>query len=178
MHIPPALDAFKRTRDETEIAFRRNPASFDLFHDLASMNDRLGDGRLTADLFTEIAEIDHASAQDLYHVAEPCLIAAGQFHACCPFLNPKKRIELATDRYHMTKRFEESRPQRDIPLPSIARTHFIRNIATLVGLLVLNDRAEEARTVYNDALGIMDDDEFRTTMDAAMTGHFPERRAR
>ena len=77
----------------------------------------------------------------------------------------------------MRKRFEETRPQREIPIPPIARTHFIRNVATLVGLLVLNNREEEAQTAYSDALNVMDDDEFRTILDAAMTGHFPNRRA-
>jgi hypothetical protein len=175
---PPALDAFKRKRDETETAFRYNTSCFDLFQDLASMNDRLGDGIRTTDLFSHVAETDHANAQTLYPVAEPYLIAEGRFHACGRFLDPHTRIESAADRYRMTKRFEQTRLQRKIPIPPIARIHFIRNVATLVGLLVLNNRSEEATTAYNDALNVIDDDEFRTIMDAAMTGHLPERRPR
>src|SRR6188508_1708481 len=47
---PPARGAFIRTRDEAEAAFRRDPSSLELFHDLAFFNERLGDGARTADL--------------------------------------------------------------------------------------------------------------------------------
>jgi hypothetical protein len=175
---PPARDAFIRTRDETEQAFRKNPSEFDLFHDIASMNDRVGDGIRTADLFATVAAIDQGNAQQLYHVAEPYLIAAGRFHACAPFLEPKKQIELAAKCYRVSKQHEESRPDGGFPVPKLARTHYIRNVATLVGLLVLNDRVDDARTTYSDALVIIDDDEFRSIMDAAMSGHLPESRPR
>lgn len=175
---PPALDAFKRIRDRTEIAFQHNSSSLELFCDLASMNDRLDDESRTAELFAQVAKADHESAKKLYHVAEEYLIAASDFHACGPFLDPPKRIELATDRYRMMKRLEESRVQSKIPIPRTSRTHFIRNVGTLVGLLVLNDRSEEATTAYRRALNVIDDDEFRSVMDAAMTGHLPERHSR
>src|SRR3954454_11350281 len=41
---PPARAALIRTRDETEAAFRADPSSFKLFHDLAALNRNLGDG--------------------------------------------------------------------------------------------------------------------------------------
>jgi hypothetical protein len=142
----PAHDAFIRTRNETEAAFRESPYDFDLFHDVASMNDRLGDGIRTADLF-----------------------------ANGPFLDPGRQVELAAQRYGVLKHHEESRPVGDIQL---ARKLYIRDAATLVGLLALNDRAEDARSAYNAALRVLNDDDFRTVMDAAMTGHLPERRPR
>jgi hypothetical protein len=55
---PPARAAFIRTRDETEAAFRSEPSSFELFHDLAALNRDLDDGPRTADLFVSTARAD------------------------------------------------------------------------------------------------------------------------
>ena len=175
---PPARDAFIRTRDETEQTFVKDTSDFDAFHDVASMNHWLGDGIRTADLFETVAAIDQDNAQTLYHIAQPSLIAAGRFHECAPFLEPKERMERAAHCYRISKRHEESRPDRGFAVPKLARTHYIREVATLVALLVLNDRVDDARTAYSDALAIIDDDEFRTIIDAAMSGHLPESRPR
>jgi hypothetical protein len=171
---PPARDSFVRARDETEEAFRKNPSDFDLFHDVASMNDLLGDGIRTADLFGFVAGEDQAKAQHLYHVAEPHLIGAGRYRTCAPFLDPKRRMEIAERCYRVSKRIEDSRPTRGFPVPKLARTHYIRNVATLVGLLVLNDRVDDARKAYNASLAVINDDDFRTIMDVAMSGHLPD----
>jgi hypothetical protein len=175
---PPARDAFIRTRDETELAFRQNLCEFDMFHDVASMNHWLGDGIRTADLFATVAATDQDKAQVLYQIAEPSLIAAGRFRECAPFLEPKRRMESAARCYQISKQHEESRRDLDPPVPKLARTHYIRNVATLVGLLVLNDGVDDARAAYSEALSIIDDGEFRQIMDAAMSGHLPEARLR
>jgi hypothetical protein len=109
----------------------------------------------------------------LYHVAEPYLIAAGRYHECGPFLDPAKRVQLAADCYHLTKQHEESRPEHDIAIPKVAGSHFTRNVATLTALLIMDNRVGDAKGVYDSALRIMSDEEFRNVMDAAMTGHLP-----
>lgn len=171
---PPARDAFVLVRDRTEAAFRQDYPNFNLFHDIASLNERLGEGIRTADLFTSVAASDHSAAQLLYHVAEPHLVAAGRFHACEPFLNPVRRMSLAAECYRLSKNFEDARPERGIPIPKLARKHYSQNVATLVALLVLNDRPHDADAAYKTALQVLDDPEFRLIMDAAMTGHLPD----
>jgi hypothetical protein len=73
-------------------------------------------------------------------------------------------------RYRVTKHREE--------LPKEARLRYIQDVGTLVALLVINDRARDASMVYDAALGVVNDVDFRTIMDAAMTGHLPDRRPR
>jgi hypothetical protein len=175
---PPARDSFIFTRNQTEAAYRLDPSNFDLFTDVAVLNDHLGDGNRTADFFSHVAESDHRAAQRLYHVAEPYLIAAGLFQTCEPFLNSDWRMSIAAESYRLSRKFEESRPECDIPIPRFAREHYVQDIATLVALLVLNNRVEDANTAYNAALRVLNDDEFRTIMDAAMTGHLPDYRSR
>ena len=172
----PAREEFIRTRDETEQAVLETPSSFDLFHDVAAMNNRLGDGSRTANLFETITAINPDQAPRLYRLAEPYLIAAGRFRQCAPFLNPKRRIELATSSYRTTKRLEDSRSRSELRIPKMARTHFIHDVATLVVLLVINDRADDALSACGDAFKVLDDDDIRTIMNAALSGHLPAHR--
>ena len=84
----PAGDAFVQTRNATEAAFRQN-LDFDLFNELASLNQQLGDEMRTADLFTEVANSDEDAAGRLYHVAERYLIGNGRYHECGPLQRPE-----------------------------------------------------------------------------------------
>lgn len=172
---PPAYDALVQTRDEAETTFRDDPSNFELFHDLASLNARLGEGVRTADLFVNVAQKDHATAQPLYHLAEDDLVSAGRYHTCGPFLDPRRRLAMAARCYRIATEHKASRPH-GIPIPRVARRHYVKNIATLVALLALNDRGKEAKTAYRAALRVLDDENFRRIMDAAVTGHFPDRR--
>jgi len=176
--FPPARDAYIQTRDETESALRADWSNFDLFRDVAYLNRHLGDEIRTADLFAYVATRDHATAQRLYHVAERDLIAVGRYRDCGPFLDSPRRIELAAECYRMSRQFEESSPQRKVPIPKLARKQYMQNVATLVALLALNDRKVEAHQTREDAYRVLDDDDFRAIMDAAMTGHLPDRRLR
>lgn len=170
---PPAREALIRTRDEAEAAFRADNSNFELFHELSALNERFGESTRTADLFEGVARKDHAAAVRLYHVAERSLIAAERYRACGPFLDPARRMNMAEDCYHMTKEYEESRPEFDIPIPKFAQRDYAQDVATLAALLVLNDRAEDAKSVYDTALRIVNGDDFRATMDAAMSGKMP-----
>jgi hypothetical protein len=170
---PPARAAFAQTRDETEAAFRGDSSRFELFHDLAALNEHLGDGERTADLFVRTARDNPAVAKALYRVAEPFLIAVGRYDACGPFLDPPERMQLAADRYEMTRSREEARSGDERAPPPLARSFYTHDVATLVGLLALNHRPEEAKSAQAQALTVLDDEEFRGLLDAAITGHLP-----
>jgi hypothetical protein len=169
---PPALTAFVRTRDETEAAFRANSQDFHLFHDLAALNRSLGQGARTADVFISAMQGGQALAQSLYSVAQPYLIAIGRYDVCGRFID-SNQIEEAAHCYKIEKDFEDNRPSDDDQPPKTARRFFIEEVATLVGLLVLNQRAEVAHRVREQALAVLDDAEFRTMLRAALCGHLP-----
>lgn len=163
-HYKPALDAIIYTRDETEAAFRENPTDFQLFHDLASLNARLDAGDRTARLFMEIAAENPDAAAHLYRVAESHLIEIGELGACAPFLDPDERLALAAECYELSCEFEDSCAEREPPIPRSARREYVRDVATLAALLVLNGRLEDANGVYAKSLSVVDDEDFRMTM--------------
>jgi hypothetical protein len=169
----PARAALIRTRDETEAAFRSNPSNFELFHELSALNRELGDGLRTADLFVSTARTDHAAASRLYHVAEPFLIAVGRYDACGPFLDPAKRMQRAADAYKMMSKWEEAKQAEEHASPPVARSFYMHDVATLIGLLFLNNRTKEADEASAQALVVLDDEEIRVLLAAAMSGHLP-----
>jgi hypothetical protein len=170
---PPAEAAFLRTRDETEAAFDADPANFNLFHDLASMNGYIGEGLRTADMFGRVARQSHSAAESLYRVAEPFLIAAERYEECGPFLNPEQQLLSARESYQVLSSLEDRIPPGEDQPPKLARIIYMRNVSTLVALLVLNRRPEDAARVRVEALEVVSDDEFEEELDAAMTGQLP-----
>lgn len=170
---PPAMAAFRRTRDETESAFRGEPSNFELFHDLAALNGHLGDGVRTADLFLDVARDDPATAARLYRVAEPFLIAVGRYDACGPFLDPPQRMWIAAESYGVLKGMEEADEPSANRVPKLARVMYMHAVATLVALLALTQRAEEANRTRDEGLAVLDDEEFRGLLNEALTGHLP-----
>jgi hypothetical protein len=188
---PPAQAALIRTRDQTEAAFRNEPFRFELFDELAALNGFcLGEGARTAALFVEVAAYDHELAQELYRAAEPYLIAAGRFKACGPFLDPHARMKLAADQFNdevmrayddELSRLEEemdremcgTTPKVELQIPKTAHKRYVDDIATLIGLLVQNQRVVEANRVHAEALALIGESVFRWDLDAALRDRVP-----
>ncbi len=170
---PSARAALTRTRDETEAAFQGKPSSFELFDDLAALNEYLGDAVRTADLFVRTARDNHAVAKWLYRVAEPFLIAAGRYDVCGPFLDPPTRMRHAADAYERLRSREEAWRADEHAPPHLARSFYMHDVATLVGLLSINHRMKEADEASAQAVAVLDDEEFRALLGAAMSGQLP-----
>ena len=168
----PAMVAFTDTRDRTEVQFRLDYASYDLFADISSMNERLGTEQRTAGLFCDAAANYHDRATRYYHVAERSLVACGCYRECAPFLECDKRFRLAVDVYRMSLE-RESRPRQGRPLPKTALKRFTNNVATLIALLSVNDRLPDAESVRDRASRILNSQDFLDTLNSAVAGHFP-----
>ena len=170
---PPALEAFIRLRDELEQRCRDNHGDFESFHDVSAFNRYLGDGRRTIDLFMEIAAEYPGNAKRIYHVAERLLVAAGMYQQCAPFLEWEKRVDRSISAYKIELKLEASWEESDVAPPAFARRHFEANSATIVALLSLNGRRDEAEQVRDRVLDVLDDAAIRGTLELAMSGHFP-----
>ncbi|MEX0727022.1 MAG: hypothetical protein WEB58_13220 [Planctomycetaceae bacterium] len=171
--FPPALDALYATRDESINKVFEESNCFPWFHEMASINRTLNEFDHTAEIFKRVFSSRPECAESLYHVAEPSLIKAGEFALCGQFLDPAKRIEQASESYRLLQDLEKRRSIEPFPVPPICRKRFVEEVTTLVTLLVLNNRHEEAQSSCSRALETFDDDEFRLSLDTAMTGHFP-----
>jgi hypothetical protein len=163
---PPAKEAFRRVRDETEALFAINPKNYNVFFELAMMNNFLGDWMRTADLFSQAAREHPKEAKVMYVNAELSLVATGRFQECGPFLDTR-RLQYAQECYLISLDMAKEDPS----FGPHARRGFIEDVTKLVGLLVLNHREEDAQWVCDEALKVMDDEEFRQKLSIAKTGH-------
>ena len=169
---PPAQEAMEKTRDQAEKEFETS-LGYHVFCDLVALNDNLGEESRTVAAFKKAAAENHEAAVGIYHVAERRLVAAKCYSSCAPFLETKERLKRDCESYSFMKQHEESRPENQgRPLPKLARKFFTKNVATLVALLVLNDRIDDARIAYETALETIGDEDFRSVLDAAMAGQF------
>ncbi|QEF99066.1 hypothetical protein Mal15_31250 [Stieleria maiorica] len=171
---PPALEAFTRLRDELEQRCRDKSGDFESFHDVSAFNHYLGDDRRTIGLFMEIAGEHPDNAKRIYHVAEELLVADGMYQQCAPFLEWEQRVDTSISAYKIGLKHEESWKDSDVSPPRFARRNFETNSATIVALLSLNGRRDEAEQVRNRVLDVLDDVAFRDTLELAMSGHFPD----
>ncbi|MDA0832754.1 MAG: hypothetical protein O2955_10060 [Planctomycetota bacterium] len=170
---PPALEAFVTTRDEAAKKVFEATNSFKSFHELTALNRKLKEFDHTVNVFKKVVESRPDQAKHLYHAAEPALIKSGEFALCGMFLDPIHRLKQASECYSFSQDFEKRRPRGIFPIPDTSRKHFVENITTLVMLLVLNNRKDEAHRVRYFALETLDDEDFRLSLDTAMSGHFP-----
>lgn len=168
----PAMDAFLEIRNRTEERFRLDYASYDLFADISSMNQRTSDEQRTVDLFCEAASKSHALADRYYHVAERSLVACGRYRECTPFLDVDKRVQHAVNVYHMSLE-RESKPREGRPLPKTALKHFTNDVATLTALLAVNDMLPVAVSVRDRVSKVVTSQDFLETLNSAVAGHFP-----
>ncbi|PHS03170.1 MAG: hypothetical protein COA78_18930 [Blastopirellula sp.] len=171
---PAAMDAFIKLRDDTEKTYRANSGDFESFLEVSSLNRFLDNNRRTVDLFMEISRDAPENAMRIYHIVEEALVAEGMYQECAPFLEWKNRMEISISGYKIGLEVEEEFEQDESCSPKSARKHFQNNTATLVALLSLNTRREEAEQVRELSLAVLDDNEFRIVLERALAGLFPE----
>jgi hypothetical protein len=171
---PPALKAFIKLRDQLEQKCRDNHGDFESFHDVSAFNRYLSDNRRTIDLFMDIAAEYPDNAKLIYHVAERLLVAEGMYQQCAPFLDWEQRIDTFISAYTIGLKHEESWEEWDVSPPKFARQNFETSSATIVALLSLNGRRDEAEQVRDRVLEVLDDAAIRGTLELAMSGQFPD----
>lgn len=169
---PPALDALQKLRDNAETACRDDRSNREIFLDLSSLNELLGDSVRTANTFETIAAADPEAAKAVYDIVERALIAAGRYEACSPFLDPPARVSVAAANYRGLVEFAASQPGSD--LAAATRFGFTFDVATVIALLVRLGRTEEAAQAKAEGLEVLNDEEFRAELESAMAGEFPE----
>ena len=169
----PALAKLVETRNKAATDYLESGFSFEAFHDLAGLNRVLDEPQKTAEAFLVAHQHDREAATSIYHVAQPALIAAGEFEVCGHYLDPEPQLERARGIYRRKLEWERERAKSDPCPPPTARRAFVREATTLIALLVKNDRSDEARRAASLALVELDDDEFNADLDSALAGNVP-----
>jgi hypothetical protein len=172
---PPALEALTKTRDDALVDLKRNADSktaFEAFSDFESINRQLGEESWTARVFADLLDTKHpTTAQRLYHVARPALLRAKEYQLCGKYLRPEEDWLSAAHIYQLNKRFaEQGMPE----LTEFSEKSFTNEVATLLALLVVNGRQNEAEKIAQKARLEWDSPTFHAALDSALGGSVPD----
>jgi hypothetical protein len=177
---PPAMDALKKTRDDALKEFRRDPdggGAFDLFHDFASLNEVLGDESRTVKAFVELDATHQSAAESVFNVAREALIKAKNYKLCGKYVRPDRDWLYAALSHQAAEQSDTSLcPEAGAIQERLLKRLFTREVATLLALLAINGRNEEAERIAQKARLEWDDPDFRAAIDSALAGVMPEQR--
>jgi len=166
----PAMVALKEERELAKTKVLKGEDAFASFHDYTAFNRVLKDEPATKTLFAEVEKQRPADAEKIYRLAEPELIRAKDYKSCGKYLKPTQDYGRLLTAFSL---------RNSLPMESHRRRfeeNFTSGCATLVGLLVLNDRKDEAKEFADKAKQAWDDDAHRKVIDDALAGKLPEPR--
>jgi hypothetical protein len=172
---PPALEKLKTIRDEAAKKVRkadREPKAFEIFHDFAAINEELKEEAKTTELFVWLDAHKPQAAERAFGVAEPALIQSKQYRLCGKYINPDRSFAEIVRLYQLDKQMSKN-PKFGEHLREHSERTFSNSTATLVALLVLNDRKTDALRIAEKALKEFDDAEFKQALEKAKKGELP-----
>jgi hypothetical protein len=169
---PPAMAALKAARDAAQRNVLEGAPGFDAFADFAALNRTLGEERLTRDVFVQLDRDGSRFAAAAFHTAQPALIKHKEYELCLKYVRPNEALARAVSIYQMhQKKLAEKRFE---PLANFADRSFTNSVATIVGLLAVNGRNEEAAQIARDAKKEWKDEAFHAAIDDALQGNVPK----
>lgn len=170
---PPARVKMRDVRDEAETTVKAGGKVREAFHDFRALNDVLGEPGKTIELFTWLDAEAPDEAKTVFDLARAALIRGGRFALCGGYLDDDYGFKCRVAGYQQNMRLAED-PKFGGDLRDFGIRHFSNETATLVALLVLNDRSEEAATIAAEALERVADPSFRQQLEEAAQGTVPE----
>jgi hypothetical protein len=170
---PPAKAKLIEIRDEAEKKVTSGEDIRESFHDVESINSVLGEDKKTAALFGSLDKKDGKVAAQVFDVARPALIRAGQIKMCSKYVDAKNDYPRLVQMYREHLKLAAD-PKFGQNLKEFGQQSFSNGVATLVALLAVSDRKAEAETIATDAKTVWSDKAFADVLDKALKGNVPE----
>lgn len=178
---PPALVELRRIRDDLQEHIRNDKKARaedvrPAFNESAAINKALGDDARTVALFLWLDANRAPLAKVAYDLAEGALIAAGEYAVCGRYLDDTAFPRLLSTRQ---KSMTEATAAGRLPPDELHRyNEFVERVfalrtATLVALLVRNNRKAEAQQIVLSAEKVRGDAAFRQQLANALKGEVP-----
>jgi hypothetical protein len=169
---PPAKVKLIEARDEAEKKVTNGENLVPSFHDVASINSVLGEHQRMVALFKTLETKDAASAAQVFDLARPDLIKAGEIQLCGKYVDPVKDYPRLVTLYHENEKLAAD-PRFGEHHKLFGQQSFSNGVATLVALLAASDCKSDAEKIAGEAKNVWDDKGFAAELDKALTGKVP-----
>ncbi|MCC7146515.1 MAG: hypothetical protein IT443_08720 [Phycisphaeraceae bacterium] len=171
---PPAMAKLKSVRDQAEKQVREGQADFDDFHDLTAINDSLQEGEKTKELFLWLDANKPEFAQSVFSVAESDLIRAKEYQLCGKYIGDAEETYVRMEYSYRMHQQMARKPEFGAHTQRFGEMSFTNDCTTLIALLAVNGRQEEADRIAEQASKAWDDPEFHKKLEEARQGIVPE----
>jgi hypothetical protein len=174
----PAMKKLEEARDAAaNVVIGRDDDILEAFQEMRAINEQIGQEEKTVATFVTLDKQWPEKAKKVYEYAEPALVKAKEFALCGKYLEPSKAIArtLELHRAHL-KYAEAGESLADKRLHrEIAEADLLETSATLVALLVLNERRAEADTIANKVKTVSKHPDQEFVISGSLKGSLPKR---
>ena len=190
---PKAKQALIEIRDHDAREFAEGRGYFDLFMDVHSLNQYLGDDEATYSLFKLLEQSDPPLARQCFCAIEDQLVSHGEYDLCLGYIGDpqmafesirqsREQLKLMEDqwaarRQEQTKQFEQTAKTNSLSAntsapflpepPRLADKKFVGQTRQLIEILVGANRKTDAGKIREEALAVLDVSELQSAVSDA-----------
>lgn len=158
---PKALETLKSVRDTKTAKLIAAEGSRELFHDIASINEHLGEFNRTVDVFKRLDASDPEMAAGVYDVAAESLVRAREFELAKKYLaNPSERLATAKRSFEEGTRWANSIDRGEGSRRAFEQI-FADTVVRMIVVLSQTGDGETARVIQAEASKTLDNQKIR-----------------
>lgn len=172
---PPALEALEEVREQCADRVREGEGDREAFHDFVAINRVLGEEGRTWELFAWLDTNLPGLATELLEIAQPALLQTKDYGLCGRHLDPDLALQRLRGILQARNQFAHTRAV-DQRFVESSQRNYMADAATVVALLMLNDRTADAERILAQALIDYDTPQFRDLLARALRGEVPQQR--
>lgn len=163
---PPALEALRRVRDEKTALLRSGKGNFELFHDVASINETLEEGDKIVPLFEQLRNNYSKSDTDYYWIiAKDKVIEAERWDLVGEYImDVEREFRDVEDLYQRHIDLSDKPPFNDGEFREYAEEEFVNQSLTLIKVGVALGDLEGAKQVQTKALAVIDNEQIHAAL--------------
>jgi len=158
---PKALEALKDIRNKKTTRLLDGERQRDLFNDVESINDYLGESKATVELFKKIEAAQPEFATSIYDLADEALVEAGEFALAKKYLgDPAARLSTAQRNFERGIQHSKTSPMGEASQRAFEGI-FTDEILRIIAVLNNTGARDQARQIQSAALNVLDNPAIR-----------------
>ena len=170
---PPALAKLQSIRDGLQERALKGEDLMSAFADLAAINRTLGEDSRTSEAFRALDALNPKAAKMAIFYVKPALVKSKDYDLYLKYTDVKRDYLQMRQLYELNMQMAEDK-KFGPNLADFAKKSFRSGSATLVAILAVSDRKEDASEIASLAKNQIDDSDFHKELDAALTGTVPK----
>lgn len=169
---PPALARLKRIRDEKAERLARGDGDYALFHDVAAINEKLGEISSTYDVFVKLQKANPALAEKCAVIAMPAIVQVDDFVLARRLIkDPEYSISCWSCELNEAIADDEKRVLEHPSIKKASVESYVKRVRMLLAVLAGVGEYVLADSIRESALVAV---ESQAVREAVKTGLFPK----